>query len=365
MKNIFQYVFFLLILFRGLPCAAEQDASHSVSKTLFITGGAGFIGSNFLQYMFDKYPQYQFVVLDALTYAGSLENIPDHIRKSNRFSFVYASILEEDLVDKIMSTADWVVHFAAETHVTRSIMEDHVFFETDVMGTRALMSALVKHANKVERFIHISTSEVYGTSEYMPMDENHPLKPRSPYAAAKTGADRLVYAYSCTYDIPVVILRPFNNYGPCQHLEKVIPHFITSAMQNKPLTIHGHGDQKRDWIYTKDVAIAIDKALHLQDFSKIKNQEINIGSGKALSVLEIAQLILKCFHLPETFLSYVADRPGQVECHISSTDKAFTLLGWTPTISIEEGLQMTVDWYRDHPSHWKKMEPDAVVSLEY
>ncbi len=344
MKKWFCFLVVLNTLFFG----AENGKVFNPHKTIFITGGAGFIGSNFLGYMFDKYPDYHFIILDALTYAGSLDNIPHYIRESPRFQFIYGSITDLPLVDQIMNRAHFVVHFAAETHVTKSIAEDHVFFETNVMGTRAMLAALVKHAKTVERFVHISSSEVYGTADYEPIDEEHLLKPRSPYAASKAGADRLVHAYGCTFDIPVVTIRLFNNYGPKQHEEKLIPHFIYAVMHKEPLTIHGTGNQKRDWIHTTDVSIAIDKVLHTSDFLKMRNQEINIGTGKAVSVLEIAKMLLKYFKLPETELVFLEERPGQVQCHIASIEKAKTLLDWSPSIDLEDGLKSTIKWYVDN-----------------
>ena len=220
---------------------SSTEASNENNKTVLITGAAGFIGSNFLQYMYDKYPCYKFIVIDALTYAGSLENISGEIRNSDRFKFVHANINDFETVDSLMKVSDFVVHFAAESHVTRSIVSDEKFLETDILGTRSLLVALQKNRSKVERFIHISTSEVYGTADTQPMTETHPLKPRSPYAAAKAGADRLVYSYYCTYDLPVLIIRPFNNYGPNQHVEKLIPRIAASIILNQPIKIHGSG----------------------------------------------------------------------------------------------------------------------------
>jgi dTDP-glucose 4,6-dehydratase len=245
------------------------------------------------------------------------------------------------------------VHFAAESHVTNSIYDDNVFFETDINGTRVLIRALVRHKDTVERFVHISTSEVYGTAIQRPMTEDHPLAPFSPYAAAKAGADRLVYAYWRTYDIPVVVLRPFNNYGPNQHIEKVIPRFIIQALQGQSMTVHGSGNQLRDWVHTTDTCRAIDKALHVADFNKIKGQCINIGSGRAISILDIAHKILNCLNLPEARINFIEDRPGQVDCHIAANDKAKELLDWQPTVSFEDGIVSVVDWYKDHREWWK------------
>lgn len=333
-------------------CVFGQDKPQPASKTVFITGGTGFIGCNFLSYMFDKHPNYHFIVLDALTYASTKDCIPDYIQESPRFQFVHGTILDSDTVDSLMAQADFVVHFAAETDVTRSIHDDLVFVTTNVMGTRTLLQSLLKHQNTVERFVHISSSEVYGTAETHPMDENHPLNPRSPYAASKTGAERLVYSYCCTYDIPAVIVRPFNNYGPNQHIEKMLPRFITSAIKQAPLCIEGTGLQKRDWVYTYDIADAIDRILHMPNFDLIKHETINLGTGQATSVLEIAQMVLDYFGLPYTYLKFVKDRPGQVDTHISSTDKAFEKLGWKAQTPFSEGLKNTIEWYISHRSAW-------------
>lgn len=365
MAKIIRFLTVLSFFLQGYALAEQESTSGSnENKTVFLTGAAGFIGSNFLEYMFNKYPNYNFIVLDALTYAGSLSNIPDFIKESPRFTFVHDTITNFPVVDSIMEKADFVVHYAAETHVTRSILNDYEFLNTDILGTRTLLVALVKHAKTVQRFIHISTSEVYGTAEYHPMDELHLLNPRSPYAAAKAAADRLVFAYNCTYDIPTVTIRPFNNYGPKQHLEKLIPHFIASAIRGESLTIHGDGTQERDWVHTYDTARAVDKALHIENFASIKNQEINVGSGKSISVLTIAKMILQIFNLAEDHLTFVPNRPGQVDCHISSTEKAKRLLGWETTISFEEGLKSTIDWYIANPDHWKKMEDEELTDIE-
>lgn len=355
-----KYLYFFLILncFNSILALSDKDYNRqNKPEVVFLTGAAGFIGSNFLKYMFDKYPNYNFIVLDALTYAGNLENIPDYIKKSKRFRFHYGSVTNENLVNKLTKQSDYIVHFAAETHVTRSIYDDKQFFETDVIGTRNMMRALVKYRNKVKRFIHISTSEVLGSAECGPMHEDHAINPRSPYAAAKAGADRLVYAYCCTYDIPALIIRPFNNYGPQQHLEKCIPRFITSAIKKEKLTVHGAGTQTRDWLHTFDLARALDLALHIEDFSKIKNQVIHIGSGKGISVIDIAKLILKEFNLPDDeYTEFIGDRPGQVECHISSITKAKDLLGWEPTIEFNQGLRQVISWYKENNNYWQKME---------
>ena len=323
-------------------------------KTVLITGGAGFIGSNFVRYMFDNYPDTSLIVLDALTYAGNTDNIPEKIKKDSRFSFWYGNVKNGELVNDLVAKSDTVVHFAAETHVARSIFDNAIFFATDVLGTQAVANAVLKNQDSVERFIHISTSEVYGTALGMPMTEEHPLNPASPYAAAKVGADRLVYSYWVTYDIPAVIIRPFNNYGPNQHLEKVIPRFITNALLDEPLTVHGSGDNSRDWVYVEDVCRALDKVMHV-GLSKVKGQVVNIGAGRDVAVKTIAEMVLDIMGKPKSLITQVGDRPGQVRRHVSSTDKASALLGWQAQMVFEDGLSRTIEWYRQNRDWWQKL----------
>ena len=325
-------------------------------KTIFITGGAGFIGSNFVEHIFKKYPDYKIIVLDLLTYAGDIENIPEEVRNSDRFEFWYGDLNNLDLVSDLVGRSDIIVHFAAETHVARSLYSHRVFFTTDVLGTQSVANAVLKHSDRIERFIHISTSEVYGTAAYEPMDELHPLNPTSPYAAAKTGADRLVYSYIVAHDIPGVIIRPFNNYGPRQHLEKLIPRFITSCILEEPLTIHGDGSASRDWVYAEDTARAVDLAIHAP-LNKVKGEVFNIGTGLSLNVLEIAHKTTGAFHLGAGNLSFIPDRFGQVQKHIASYEKALAVLGFEPRITFEEGLNRTIQWYKEHRSLWEKQLP--------
>lgn len=322
-------------------------------KTILVTGGAGFIGSSFVNHIFKKYDDYKIIVLDALTYAGNIENIPLSIRNSERFEFWYGDVNNLDLVSDLVGRSDIVVHFAAETHVARSLYLNRVFFVTDVLGTQSVANAALKHAGKIERFIHISTSEVYGSALYEPMDEDHPLNPTTPYAAAKAGADRLVHSYIVSYDIPGVIIRPFNNYGPSQHLEKVIPRFITSALMGEPLTIHGDGSALRDWIFVEDTARAVDLAIHAP-LDKVKGQIFNVGSGVSISVLEIAKKIIAGFGLKKEQFEYMEDRFGQVDKHISSTEKASSVIGFRTAVSFGEGLKTTIDWYKDNRAIWEK-----------
>lgn len=322
-------------------------------KTVLVTGGAGFIGSNFIRHIFHKYPDYKIVVLDALTYAGNIENVPAEIRDSNRFEFWYGSLNNLDLVDDLVERSQIIVHFAAETHVARSLYLNRVFFITDVLGTQAVANAILKHSDKVERFVHVSTSEVYGTALREPMDEDHPINPTTPYAAAKAGADRLVSSYVESYDIPAVIVRPFNNYGSRQHLEKAVPRFITSAILGEPLTIHGDGSAARDWLFVEDTAEAIDRIVHAP-LGDVKGEVLNLGTGISISVLDIARKIIEIFGLDRGHLTYTEERFGQVQNHISSTEKAERLLGFRAQTMFDEGLLKTVEWYKNNKAFWEK-----------
>jgi dTDP-glucose 4,6-dehydratase len=323
------------------------------TKKILITGAAGFIGSNVLEYLFLKYKDYSFIVLDSLTYAGNLKNFSEEIKNSSRFKFIYGDITNTAIVDSITSSVDVVIHFAAETHVTRSIYDNRKFFETDVLGTQAVANAVYHYKNNVERFIHISTCEVYGDAKTKKMDENHPLNPHSPYAAAKAGADRLVYSYFITYDIPAIILRPFNIYGPRQHLEKVIPRFATSAILKEPLTVHGKGNSERDYMYVDDLSRAIDILIHAP-IKKVKGEVFNIGSGVPISILTISKLIAKYMRISPSQIHFIKDRPGQVSTFACNFNKFKNLFGWKPKVNFEEGLMKTIEWYKNNQDVWKQ-----------
>jgi dTDP-glucose 4,6-dehydratase len=309
-------------------------------KTILITGGAGFIGCNFVQYIYNKYPDYKIIVLDALTYAGSVENLPVNINKN--------------------------IHFAAETHVTRSIYDNFLFFETDVLGTQTIANAVLKYNDRIEKFIHISTSEVYGTARGDMMNEDHPLMPMSPYASAKAGADRLVYSYWATYNIPAVIIRPFNNYGPYQHLEKAIPRFITSCILDEPLRVHGDGSASRDYIFVGDVCRAIDMILHAD--TKVKSGEVfNIATGGHRSILSIAQDVAKLMGKDESLITFIGERPGQVFRHTGDISKIKKTLNWEPKNDWLNGLEKTIQWYRDNRKWWEKqlwMREVPIITVE-
>lgn len=321
-------------------------------KTILVTGGAGFIGSNLVRHLYKKYPDYRLLVVDALTYAGNVHNCPDGALGSDRYEFWYGDVRNGELMDTLVGQSDIVVHMAAESHVTRSIYDNKLFFETDVLGTQAVANAVVKHRNRINRFIHISTSEVYGTALTEKMSEEHPLNPMSPYASAKCGADRLVYSYWATYNVPAVIVRPFNNYGPYQHLEKAVPRFITSVILGEPLTVHGDGEAARDWLFVEDHCEALDALIHA-DIAAIRGEVINIGTERHRSVLEIAEAVLKAMGPCDSQIQFVGGRPGQVFRHTADASKLKKLIKWEPKLSFEEGLERTIRWYRDNEAWWR------------
>jgi dTDP-glucose 4,6-dehydratase len=326
-----------------------------MAKTVLITGGAGFIGSNFVHYLYDKYPDYRIVVLDALTYAASVENLPPVAltKPESRVRFWYGNVMNAELVDTLVGEAEMVVHFAAETHVTRSIYDNLLFFQTDVIGTQVLSNAVLKAGSRVERFVHISSSEVYGTAVTEKMNEAHPYNPMSPYASAKCGADRLVYSYHATYGIPAVIVRPFNNFGPRQHLEKVVPRFITSVLLGEPLTVHGSGEAARDFVHVSDVCRAIDLVLHAPP-DNVVGQAFNVASGADRTISSLAYDVVRLMEGDPAKVAFIGDRPGQVVRHTGDYSKIERTLGWSPRLSWEIGLQQTIDWFRRNPAWWQK-----------
>jgi dTDP-glucose 4,6-dehydratase len=325
-------------------------------KTFLVTGGAGFIGSNFVHHLYNRYPDYRILVLDLLTYAGSVDNLPADVRdakNAGRIEFWYGDVRNASLVESLVRRCDVVVHFAAETHVTRSIFDNYHFFETDVLGTQVIANAVLRCSDRIERFIHISTSEVYGTARTPLMDEEHPLLPLSPYASAKAGADRLVYSYWATYQLPAVIVRPFNNYGPRQHLEKAVPRFITSCLLDEPLRVHGDGSAQRDFVFVEDTCEAVDRIAHC-DPKLVVGEVINIGTGESLSISEIARRVVAQMEKSEDLITYVGERPGQVFRHTADWSKAKRLLGWEPTVDFAAGLEKTAQWYCTQREIWRK-----------
>src|SRR5436309_759689 len=332
-----------------------------MANRVIVSGGAGFISSNFIRHLLAKTP-YDVVSLDALTYAGNVENLKD-VMSHERLSFVHGDIRDAELVRDVVAQCDVIVNAAAESHVEKSIEHGaSEFVTTNVEGTQILLDAV--RAAPVERFILISSSEVYGTAERASMDEEHPLNPRSPYAATKAGADRLAYSYYVTYGLPIVIVRPFNNYGPRQHPEKVVPRFITQALCDRPLTVHGDGHASRDWLYVDDDAEAIEAVIGAP-LDAVAGEVLNVATGVDISVGEIADRVLDMLGKPPSLKSFVTERPGQVDRHIGSTEKMERLTGWRAHVSFDEGLMRTIAWYRENEAWWRgimETEPQRVSS---
>ena len=316
---------------------------------ILVTGGAGFIGSNFVHHLFQAHPGYEVDVLDKLTYAGNPDNLKA-LKGRKGFRFFKGDICDQKAVDRLVRDADWVVNFAAETHVDRSILFAGDFVKTDVYGTFVLLEAVRKHGRGA--FVQISTDEVYGEAGERPPAEDGQLLPKSPYAASKAGADRLAFSYWTTYGTPLVITRCTNNYGPYQFPEKLIPLFATNAMLGRKLPVYGTGTNTRDWIHVLDHCRAIDAIMHSDRF---KGEVYNIGAGEEHSVLEISEIVLETLGKPKDLLQFVADRPGHVVRHAVDTGKLRSALGWAPREDFREGVRQTVLWYRNNEAWWKRL----------
>lgn len=327
----------------GLRKAEGTGGEINKMMRLLVTGGAGFIGSNFIQYILEKYPDYEILNLDALTYAGSLENLKGTM-DNPRHRFVQGSIEDGKLVDELLAGIDAVINFAAESHVDRSIVEPQVFIKTNVLGTQVLFDAALRH--KVKLFYQISTDEVYGALELDSKEkftEESPLRPNSPYAASKASADLLVRAYHRTYGLPVVISRCTNNYGLRQHPEKFIPTVIFNALRDKPIPIYGDGLYVRDWIHVLDHCQSVDLILHQGKVGEV----YNIGGDNEWANIDLARKILQITGKPEDLLQSVPDRPGHDRRYALSSDKLKRELDWKPSISFDDGLIETVRWYSE------------------
>ena len=317
-------------------------------KSILVTGGAGFIGSNFVRYMVNKYPDYKIMVLDALTYAGNLENLQD-LESCDNYEFHHGNICDSKIVEKLMQNVAVVINFAAETHVDRSILEAGSFIQTDVVGTFTLLETARKF--HIERYIQISTDEVYGSIESGSFTEESILQPNSPYSASKASGDLLVRAYYKTYGVPTIITRSSNNFGPYQYPEKLIPLFITNAMEDEPLPLYGDGKNVRDWLYVLDNCEAIDVVLH-----RGENGEIyNIGGGHELQNIQITHLILKHLGKPESLIKPVADRLGH-DRRYSVDIKKMEKLGWEPKHRFEEAMTETINWYLENEAWWRRIK---------
>jgi dTDP-glucose 4,6-dehydratase len=322
---------------------------------VLITGGAGFIGSNFVNYMVKKYPNYQIINLDALTYAGNLENVKE-VENEPNYRFVKGDITNRELVESLFAEGvDAVVNFAAESHVDRSITDPGVFVRTNIQGTQVLLDAAKKYG--VKKYVQISTDEVYGTlGETGYFTETTPLAPNSPYSASKAGADLLVRAYHETYGLPVNITRCSNNYGPYHFPEKLIPLMIINALNDRPLPVYGDGLNVRDWLHVEDHCSAIDLVLH-----KGRNGEVyNIGGNNERTNIEVVKAILRYLNKPESLITFVEDRLGHDRRYAIDATKIREELGWQPRYTFEEGLKKTIDWYLENRSWWEN-----ILSGEY
>ncbi len=326
------------------------EENRLAKARILVTGGAGFIGSHFVKLMLEKHPGCEVVVLDKLTYAGSLFNL-DPVKDDPRFTFVKGDICVRDDVLKAYAGCDVIVNFAAETHVDRSIMSPGSFIMTDTFGVYVLME--VAKESGIRRFLQVSTDEVYGEVLGDPVDEGAVLAPRNPYAASKAGGDRLAYSYYATYGLPVVITRCSNNFGPNQHPEKMVPLFITNAIEDKPLPVYGTGTNKRDWIYVGDHCEALEALLETDGAD---GEVFNIGSGAELSVLEVSAKILKRLDKPAGLVKHVQDRPGHDRRYAMRIDKLKSLTGWNATTHFDKGLAETVGWYMDNSDWWKAVK---------
>ena len=311
---------------------------------VLVTGGAGFIATNFMYYMVNKYPEYDFVNLDALTYAGNYNNIKDLEGKPN-YKFVKGDITDREFIDKLFEEEkfDWVVNFAAESHVDNSIKNPGIFLTTNILGTQVLMDASRKYG--VKRYHQVSTDEVYGD---LPLDrpdllftEETPIHTSSPYSSSKAGADLLVGAYYRTYGLPITISRCSNNYGPYQFPEKLIPVIISKALNDEPIPVYGKGENVRDWIHVIDHNIGVDLILHKGKVGEV----YNLGGHSERTNLDVVKTILKQLGKPESLITYVTDRPGHDLRYAIDSTKAEKELGWDRTYTFEKGIEETVNWY--------------------
>ncbi|MFA5832240.1 MAG: dTDP-glucose 4,6-dehydratase [Bacteroidota bacterium] len=320
-------------------------------KNILITGGAGFIGSNFVHLMLNKHPDYKIVNFDTLTYAGNLENLST-IERNPNYLFVKGDICNKDQVIKAFRehSIDTVVHFAAESHVDRSITGPAIFVHTNVVGTQVLLDA--SREVGIERFLHVSTDEVYGSlgaTGYF--TEETPLHPNSPYSASKASSDMLVLAYQHTFGFPGLVTRCSNNYGPYQFPEKLIPLLIANALNDKPIPVYGDGSNVRDWLYVEDHCSALDVVLHKGTIGEV----YNIGGHNEWTNIDIVKLVLKELGKPESLITYVKDRPGHDKRYAIDAAKTQKDLGWVPAYQFENGIKKTVQWYLQNKKWWERI----------
>ena len=325
---------------------------------VLVTGGAGFIGSNFVLHALTTHPDWRITTLDKLTYAGRMENLRDVV-DNPRHQFVQGDVIDAAVAGPLVRNAEIVVHFAAETHVDRSLREAGAFITTDVYGSFVLLDA-ARHAPRLRRFIQISTDEVYGSVETGSSTETDEVKPRNPYAASKAGADRLAYSYWATYGVPVIITRASNNYGARQFPEKVIPLFVTNAIDQLPVPLYGDGLNIRDWLHVEDHCRALDLLI-----ARGENGEVyNVGGGNEVANLDLTHQILELLDRPRSLIQPVADRLGHDRRYSLDTTKLRTL-GWRPQHTFLDGLRATVDWYRDNDWWWRPIKEASPAYRKY
>ncbi|MFW0862746.1 MAG: dTDP-glucose 4,6-dehydratase [Candidatus Komeilibacteria bacterium] len=315
---------------------------------ILVTGGAGFGGSNFIRYMLNKYPDYEIINLDKLTYAGNLANLKD-IEDNKNYTFVKGDITDSDLVNKLASEVDAIINYAAETHVDRSILDPGSFVNSNIVGTYQLLEA-VKN-NNVKKFIQISTDEVFGSIKEGLFKEDDPFRPNSPYAAAKAAADLLCRSYFKTFNLPIIVTHSCNYYGPYQFPEKLIPLFITNLLEDKKVPVYGKGDNVREWIHTEDHARAIDLILH----KGVIGEVYNIGTGNEKTNMEITNLILEIMDKGGEMIEYVKDRPGH-DWRYAIDNSKIKALGFKPEVDFKQGLTDLVNWYRDNSEWWQDIK---------
>lgn len=311
-------------------------------KKILVTGGAGFIGNCFVRHILNKYPDYKVINLDALTYAGNIENLDD-VKDNPNYTFVHGNICDKNLVADLMDEVDTIVNFAAESHVDRSITGPEIFIDTNVKGT---LNLLQNAKNKgIDRYLQVSTDEVYGSlGKTGYFYETTPISPNSPYSASKASADMLVRAYHETYGMPTLNTRCSNNYGPYQYPEKLIPYFISLLLKNEKVPVYGDGLNVRDWLYVYDHCEAIDVVLHKGKVGEV----YNIGGHNEKTNMEITKLILNAMGKDESSIKYVQDRLGHDRRYAISNDKITSELGWKPSLTFEQGIKITIDWYLNH-----------------
>ncbi len=322
---------------------------------LLVTGGAGFIGSCFVRHILNKYPDYKVINIDALTYCGNLENLKD-VENNPNYQFVHGNICDRKLVRELIPQVDCVVNFAAESHVDNSIKHPEIFIETNVQGTLNLLQACKEIG--IERYLQVSTDEVYGTlGKTGYFYETTPLAPNSPYSASKASADMLVRAYYETYKLPVLTTRCSNNYGPYQYPEKLIPFFISKLLRGEKVPVYGDGLNVRDWLYVYDHCAAIDTVLHKGKIGEV----YNVGGHNEKTNMEITRLILEAMGKDESSIEYVQDRLGHDRRYAISNDKITSELGWKPSVTFEQGIKMTIEWYLNNQDWIKSIEAKKAV----